>query len=132
MAEPTMETLARRLDGVERENRWLKRAGVLALAVIAAVVLMGQVKPQSRTIETENLIIKDEKGVIRVKLALRGLMMYDRNGKIKVELSNFPGVGSTLALTHPGEKGGVVVGAHKVKPFISLFNKAGKVIWEAP
>ena len=27
MAEPTMETLARRLDQVERENRWLKRAG---------------------------------------------------------------------------------------------------------
>ncbi len=132
MNDPTIETLARRLDKVERENRWLKQAGVVALVMIAAVVLMGQVKPQSRTIETENLIIKDEKGVIRVKLALRGLRMYDRNGKIKVELSNFPGVGSTLALTHPGEKGGVVVGAHKVKPFISLFNKAGKVIWEAP
>jgi len=27
MKEPTMETLARRLDKVERENRWLKRAG---------------------------------------------------------------------------------------------------------
>ncbi len=132
MNHPTMETLARRLDLVERENRWLKQAGVVALAMIAAVVLMGQVKPQSRTIETEKLIMKDEKGVIRVKLALRGLMMYDRNGKIKVELSNFPGVGSTLALTHPGEKGGVVVGAHKVKPFISLFNKAGTVIWSAP
>ena len=132
MNEQAMETLAGRLDRVERENRWLKQAGVVVLAVMVAVVLMGQVKPQSRTIETEKLIIKDEKGVIRVKLALRGLMMYDRNGKIKVELSNFPGVGSTLALTHPGEKGGVVVGAHKVKPFISLFNKAGKVIWSAP
>ena len=42
MSEPTMETLARRLDGVERENRWLKRAGVVALVGIAAVVLMGQ------------------------------------------------------------------------------------------
>ncbi len=42
MNEPTMETLARRLDRVERENRWLKQAGVVALAVIAAVVLMGQ------------------------------------------------------------------------------------------
>ncbi len=42
MSEPTMETLARRLDRVERENRRLKRAGVVALAVIAAVVLMGQ------------------------------------------------------------------------------------------
>ncbi len=31
MNEPTMETLARRLDRVERENRWLKQAGVVAL-----------------------------------------------------------------------------------------------------
>ncbi len=28
MTEPTMESLARRLDRVERENRWLKQAGV--------------------------------------------------------------------------------------------------------
>jgi len=42
MNEPTMETLARRLDMVERENRWLKQAGVVAIAVIAAVLLMGQ------------------------------------------------------------------------------------------
>lgn len=29
MNEPTIETLARRLDRVERENRCLKRAGVV-------------------------------------------------------------------------------------------------------
>ncbi len=40
MNEPTMETLARRLDRVERENRRLKQAGVVALTVIAAVVLL--------------------------------------------------------------------------------------------
>ncbi len=45
MNEPTMETLARRLDRVERENRRMKQAGVVALAVIAAVVLMGQATP---------------------------------------------------------------------------------------
>ena len=32
MNKPTMETLARRLDRVERENRHLKRAGGVALA----------------------------------------------------------------------------------------------------
>ncbi len=42
MNEPTMETLARRVDRVERENRRLKQAGHVAIAVIAAVVLMGQ------------------------------------------------------------------------------------------
>ena len=46
MSEPSMETLTRRLDRVERENRLLKRAGVLALAVIAAVMLMGQATPE--------------------------------------------------------------------------------------
>lgn len=42
MNEPTMQTLARRLNRVERENRWWKRAGVVALTVITAVALMGQ------------------------------------------------------------------------------------------
>ncbi len=28
ITEPKMETLTRRLDRVERENRWLKQAGV--------------------------------------------------------------------------------------------------------
>jgi len=32
MDQPTMETLAGRLDRVERENRWLKVAGVVVLA----------------------------------------------------------------------------------------------------
>ncbi len=42
MNEPTIETLTRRLDKVERENRRMKQAGVVALVVIAAVVLMEQ------------------------------------------------------------------------------------------
>ncbi len=42
MVELEIETLARRLDRVERENRRLKQAGHVAIAVIAAVVLMGQ------------------------------------------------------------------------------------------
>ncbi len=37
MNEPTMDTLARRLDRVERENRRLKRWVALALAVIFLV-----------------------------------------------------------------------------------------------
>ena len=39
MTEPTMETLARRPDRVERENRWFKKAGLAFLGMIGAVVL---------------------------------------------------------------------------------------------
>ncbi len=42
MNEPTMETLTRRLDRLDRENRRLKGAGALGLAVMAAGVLVGQ------------------------------------------------------------------------------------------
>ncbi len=42
MDKPTMETLARRLDRVERENRRLKQPGVVALAVFTVLLVMGQ------------------------------------------------------------------------------------------
>lgn len=42
MGELTMETLAKRLGRLERENRCLKLAGALVLVLVAAVVLMGQ------------------------------------------------------------------------------------------
>ncbi len=42
MTEQIIETLARRLDRVERENGRLKVAGLVALVVIAALGLMGQ------------------------------------------------------------------------------------------
>ncbi len=75
MNEPTMEALARRLDRVERENRWLKRAGVMALFVIAAIVLMGQAtwklappgKP-GRVVGAEQFIVHDARGGVRAEL----------------------------------------------------------------
>ncbi len=48
MAEPTMETLARRLDRVERENRRLKRAGVAALAGITLAGCAPMVQPADK------------------------------------------------------------------------------------
>jgi len=57
-----METLVRRLDRVERENRSLKRAGVAIQAMIATVVLIEQALPKRRTIEAEKLVLKDTSG----------------------------------------------------------------------
>ncbi len=68
MNKPTIETLARRLDRVERENRWLKRAGLVALAVIAAVVLVGQAMPKSRIVEAAKFVLTDANGKVRAVL----------------------------------------------------------------
>ncbi len=67
MNEPTMETLARRLDRVERETRWLKQAGVAIIAVIAAVVLMGQAT-RNKTVKAEKFVVVDSSGNSRAVL----------------------------------------------------------------
>ncbi len=124
MNEPTMETLARRLDKVERENRRLKRSGVVALAVIAAIVLMGQAasklappgKP-GKVVGAEQFIVHDARGGVRATLGtLPGgtvrLVLYDRGNS-----------GETRVILSAGPEG---------SPVLSFFDKAGKVIWSAP
>ena len=92
MTEPTMDTLARRVDKVERENRWLKQAGVVALAVIAAVVLMGQATATkvAKVVEAEEFVLKDASGTVRSRLEVWedtvSLTLHDRNGNERLSL----------------------------------------------
>ena len=93
-----METLARRLDQVEWENRWLKRAGVIALAVIAAVVLIGMSESPpvpSKVVEAEKFVLVDTSGKVRAELGPTeagilgwppGLTFYDSKGNEVVQL----------------------------------------------
>ena len=45
MIEHTLETMTRRLDRLEGENRWLKGLTLMLLLAIAAMGLMGQTAP---------------------------------------------------------------------------------------
>jgi len=124
MNEPTMETLAGRLDRVERENRRLKRSGVVALAVIAAIVLMGQAasklappgKP-GKIVGAEQFIVHDARGGVRAELGTLPngtvrLILYDRG--------------------NPGETRVILSAGPESSPALSFSDKAGKVIWSAP
>ena len=91
MNEPTIETLARRLDRVERENRWLKQAGVVALVVIAAVGLIGQATGKvAKVVEAERFVLLDASGETRaVLIQTKGgssLNLYDEKGKLRIGL----------------------------------------------
>ncbi len=71
MNEPTMEILVRRLDRVERENRRLKRVGVVALAVIATVILVAMATPPpklTKVVEAEKFVLKDIHRKVRAEL----------------------------------------------------------------
>jgi len=77
--------ILKRVERLERENRGLKRAGFLTLVGFAAIVLMGQAAPKSRTVEAEKFVLKDASGKVRAEMGprddLMGLSIYDENGK---------------------------------------------------
>ncbi len=160
MIEPTMETLARRLDLVERENRRLKRAGVMALAAIAALMLMGQAM-QSKVVEAEQFVVRDASGRVHAVLGTVNkravsLALIDKNGKPRVVLGVNPDgaprvhlydknntTRAALSTTAEGIPGlGLYDRNEKVRvalellpgdtPALIFANKAGKVIWSAP
>jgi len=92
MATPTIEVVAERLDGLERENRRLRWmiAGLFAVAcALLAPMRLG--KPAGRVIDAEKLVIRNKAGQVRATLGLDaseqpGLKMFDRRGLEQVAL----------------------------------------------
>ncbi len=126
MNEPTMETLARRLDRVERENRRLKRAGVVALAVIAAVVLMGQATGNvAKVVEAEKFVLRDADGKGRARLeslpsGLVRLALLDKDENIQSVLG--VGIVGTPSLVLAGRNSKTILTTR----FLSVSGKGGK------
>jgi len=124
MAEPTIETLARRLDRVERENRRMKMVGAVALAVIVAVVLMGQAASKLAPPGKPGKIVGAEQFIV-----------HDARGGVRAELGTLPNGTVRLVLYdrgNPGETRVILSAGPDRSPALSFSDKAGKVIWSAP
>ncbi len=160
MRELTMETLVRRLDGLERENRCLKWTGVVVLALLAAVVLMGQATTGkvAKVIEAEKLVLRDSTGAVRAVLGEEKsfgycLTLYDENEKGRIFLGSarehyylsFRRANGELAADLEVDGGSSLRlwdrnGTNRVHlavwyqglPMIHINNKDGKDIWRAP
>ena len=133
MNEPTMETLVRRLDRVERHAKW-----AIGVSILLAVVVTGQtVKGQPETLQVKEIkaesiratsvytestsaqffFVTDgtPKGVFRAKLMVSAedspaLTFYDRTGRERL-----------------------VLGLYRDEPNLTLYDaENGKVIWSAP
>jgi hypothetical protein len=89
---PELQTVFDRLERLERQNRMLKTAGVLALGAVSALVLMAQVKPASRVVEAGEFILRDPEGRMRAHLSISQgapvLDLLDVTGKTVVELTS--------------------------------------------
>lgn len=86
------QTLVRRLDRVERQNKRLRRAVTTLTVLCLAVLVIGAVQPKSRSVEAEAFILVDENGKKRATLMtpspgnLTSFSIYDMNEKERVSL----------------------------------------------
>jgi hypothetical protein len=78
-----LQSLASRVERLEGQNRFLKRAGLALLLLPVALIIMGQARPP-RTIEAEDFILKDATGIRRAELKTMGgpagLFFFDSKG----------------------------------------------------
>ncbi len=98
------QSIVERLENLEAQNHRLKRMGLLALAVVGALALMGQATPQGQTVETREFVLKDSSGTTRAELLMvaggPALKLYDSKHVARVTLAIYQDMPS-LALCDP-------------------------------
>ena len=130
MDELTLESLARRLARLERENRWLKRLGTVLAVAAAAGGLMGQVQPTAGTVESQRFVVKDAAGQPRAVLGATAdgsiFELYDKDGDRRAAMGIATDGSATLSLMTKGDKGGVWISA---RPYgwsnLQVFDRGG-------
>src|SRR5690348_4956990 len=88
-----MQAILERLARLERQNRRLKLGSVAAVAVLGALALMAQDRPQTRTLEAQHFVLKDNNGVVRGRwdadASGSNLALFDRQQNDRVQLASY-------------------------------------------
>jgi hypothetical protein len=141
MIEHTLETLTRRLDRLEGENRWLKGLTLMLLLAVAAVGLMGQTAPHRplRALEAEEFVLRDSRGQVRASLgttlnpSATILEIHNENGKPRTRLIVAGDGTSSLEVLDSSDRIRVLLGVRDSgMPRLWLGNETGKIVWRAP
>ncbi len=130
-------TLEDRMARLERQNNIMKLAGLTALLIAAAVVLMGQAtQPEApEEVRGRRLVIVDEDGGVRATLGATDsgarLLMYDTAGNLRLDMdvSEF---GPGLVLNDSGRRTRVGLGVFDVGPRLWMLDEADQPVWKAP
>ena len=139
MDRPSDDTLADRVGRLERENRRLKLAGLLALSLVASVFVMGQTRP-SATIEAQEFVIVDKSGKSFGRLGIGDdglpiLILRGKDDTIRALLSVYDDGSASMSL------GAVPLGAisrfalgtdEHGTPAIVMRDAYGKIVWRTP
>lgn len=104
-------TLAERIEKLERQNRRMKLTGCSVLLTAAALLLMGQTRPQA----------------VRNELRARSFVVVDANGKARAELKMATTGEPALFLNDTTETARVMLYGSDSGAGLSLFGGAGKI-----
>jgi hypothetical protein len=142
---PDLEAVVERLGRVEKQNRRLKVAGIVALVVVGAVGLLAAAAPKPRTIEAERFVLVDRHGERAVlapgqhllgqgEPSFIGLTLFDEDGKIRVALGaceNSPeNESAVLIFFDADKKPQVTLGVTTDHAELTLSNNKGEVpVW---
>lgn len=152
---PHIQTVLKRLDTLEKQNRRLKQVISLFMIVVSSLALMSVAGHKGRTIEARQFALKDEAGTTRAVLGMRsagpGLALYDSHGN-KVQalltvlqagpvLGLYDADGTTRVLLGVTPKGATLtfndvegklraeMGFSAEAPHITFFDREGKPVY---
>jgi len=120
-----LETLAERLDRLERQHRGMKRAGFLFLIAGVFLLLGGSTPSPSQTIEARGFLIRDVAGKVRGRFGtigegVNGLELLDEEGKALLEIGVGPERIPKIVLHDDRSGGAVRVGIKGSAPYLEL------------
>ncbi|MFQ5987098.1 MAG: hypothetical protein ACE5KQ_07050 [Thermoplasmata archaeon] len=123
-----------RLEILERQNRWLKRVGVVVMVLAGALLLIGQAQPKWK-IEAERFVVKDANGKVRAELGMAGygpaLVLYDGDGTRRAALG-IAQKGPALFIFDTAEKRRAAFGVGEKGPALALYDGNGKTLFFKP
>jgi hypothetical protein len=120
---PDLQSLAARIEKLERQNRLLRGAGLALLLLPVALVAMGQARP-TRTVEAEEFVLRDSSGTKRAALQLTRTEPFEIPEAVP-PLKVPAGVSANLTLY--GEKGEIraVLGAAPLASALAFYGYDG-------
>lgn len=126
-----LQSLAARVEKLEKQNRLLKRAGLALLLIAAALVMMGEARP-TRTLEAQSFIVRDSTGIKRLELGMDNasptLRFFDTHGKTRIDLaesSNALASGPRIELSGEQDRVRLSLGLIREQPQIIVNDAQG-------
>ena len=131
----TEQSLARRIERLERQNRRLRIGGAIAALAGAAALCVGASAPR-KTVESDLLVFKDAKGTTRMIVGMAddgpAITMLDDKGKLRANLG-VTEKGPSLDLLDETETPRVQVFIDdKQVPRVNLFDSKGTQVTFRP